>query len=111
MPFLATLGKATGENVYLRIRDGMESETIAIYQTDPGLRLYSEVGQRGRCMPAPAGAAGTRAEAVQTQCWPSACRAHPRTRTDSAWIAADLQRIRARGYLVTPTRSCPVPSL
>src|SRR5579863_7723080 len=40
MPFLATLGKATGENVYLRIRDGMESETIAIFQTDPGLRLY-----------------------------------------------------------------------
>src|SRR5947209_8357342 len=30
MPFLASLGKATGENVYLRVRDGMESETVAI---------------------------------------------------------------------------------
>src|ERR1700693_4692759 len=30
MPFLAALGKATGENVYLRVRDGMESETVAI---------------------------------------------------------------------------------
>ena len=46
MPFLSALGKTTGENVYLRMRDGMESETLAIFQTDPGLRLYSEVGQR-----------------------------------------------------------------
>ena len=38
MPFLAALGKTSGENAYLRIRDGLESETIAIYQTDPGLR-------------------------------------------------------------------------
>src|SRR6201995_3865725 len=32
MPFLAALGKATSENVYLKVRDGMESETVAIYQ-------------------------------------------------------------------------------
>src|ERR1044071_4266251 len=46
MPFLAALGKTCGENVYLRVRDGLESETVAIYQADPGLRLYSEVGKR-----------------------------------------------------------------
>src|ERR1700744_5067256 len=34
MPILAALGKATGENVYLRVRDGMESDTVAIFQTD-----------------------------------------------------------------------------
>src|ERR1700742_655824 len=39
MPFLSALGKATGENAYLRTRDGLESETIAIFQTDPGLRV------------------------------------------------------------------------
>ena len=37
---LAALGKATNENTYLRIRDGMEAETVAIYQTDSA----------GRCM-------------------------------------------------------------
>jgi IclR family KDG regulon transcriptional repressor len=47
MPILAALGKATGENVYLRVREGMESETVAIYQTDPTIRMYSEVGKRG----------------------------------------------------------------
>ncbi|HEY1931562.1 MAG TPA: IclR family transcriptional regulator [Acetobacteraceae bacterium] len=103
MPFLSALGKATGENVYLRVRDGMESETIAIFQTDPGLRLYSEVGQRR-----PLHAGNSRLllahapEAVQTQVLAQRLpRFTPATRTDSAWIAADLQRIRARGYLVT----------
>ena len=103
MPFLAALGKATGENVYLRIRDGMESETVAIYQTDPGLRLYTEVGQR---RPLHAGTSrmllAYAPEAVQTQVLAQRLpRFTPATRTDSAWIAADLQRIRARGYLMT----------
>jgi DNA-binding IclR family transcriptional regulator len=103
MPLLSALGKATGENVYLRIRDGMESETIAIFQTDPGLRLYSEVGQR---RPLHAGSSrlllAHAPEAVQTQVLAQRLpRFTPATRTDSAWIAADLQRIRARGYLVT----------
>jgi DNA-binding IclR family transcriptional regulator len=31
----------------------------------------------------------------------------PATRTDAAWIAADLQRIRARGYLVTADEVVP----
>ena len=103
MPFLAALGKATGENVYLRVRDGMEAETVAIFQTDPGLRLYSEVGQRR-----PLHAGNSRLllahapEAVQTQVLAQRLpRFTPATRTDSAWIAADLQRVRARGYLVT----------
>ncbi len=103
MPFLTELGKATGENVYLRIRDGMESETVAIYHTDPSLRLYSEVGKRG---PLHAGSSrlllAHAPEAVQTQVLAQRLpRFTPATRTDAAWIAADLQRIRARGYLVT----------
>src|SRR5580692_13020365 len=103
MPFLAGLGKATGENVYLRIRDGMESETIAIYQTDPGLRLYSEVGQRRPLHAGPSRLLLAHApEAVQTQVLAQRLpRFTPATRTDSAWIAADLQRIRTRGYVLT----------
>jgi DNA-binding IclR family transcriptional regulator len=103
MPFLAALGKTSGENVYLRIRDGLESETIAIYQADPGLRLYSEVGKR---QPLHAGSSrlllAHAPEAVQTQVLVQRLpRFTPATRTDSAWIAADLQRIRTRGYLLT----------
>jgi len=103
MPVLATLGKASGENAYLRIRDGLESETVAIYQTDPGLRLYSEVGKR---QPLHAGSSrlllAHAPEAVQTQVLAQRLpRFTPATRTDAAWIAADLPRIRARGYLIT----------
>ena len=118
MPFLAALGKTCGENVYLRVRDGLESETIAIYQADPGLRMYSEVGKR---QPLHAGSSrmllAHAPEAVQTQVLAQRLpRFTPATRTDAAWIAADLQRIRTRGYLLTTdevvagaaTVACPV---
>jgi IclR family KDG regulon transcriptional repressor len=103
MPILAALGKVTGENVYLRVRDGMESETVAIYQTDPTIRMYSEIGKRG-----PLHAGSSRVllafapEAVQTQLLAQRLNRYtPATRIDPTWIAADLQRIRARGYLIT----------
>lgn len=103
MPFLASLGKATNENTYLRIRDGMEAETVAIYQTDPAIRVYTEVGKR---LPLHAGSSrillAYAPEAVQTQVLAQRLpRFTPATRTDPNWIAADLQRIRNRGYLVT----------
>lgn len=103
MPFLAALGKATSENVYLRVRDGMESETVAIYQTDASIRMYSEVGKRG---PLHAGSSrillAFAPEAVQTQLLAQRLnRFTPATRIDPTWIAADLQRIRTRGYLIT----------
>jgi len=109
MTYLAELGKATGENVYLRVRDGMENETVAIYQTDPALRVYTEAGKRG---PLHAGSArmllAHAPEAVQTQVLAQRLpRFTPATRTDSSWIAADLQRIRARGYLVTSDELVP----
>lgn len=109
MPFLAELGKLTGENVYLRVRDEMENETVAIYQSDPGLRVYSEVGKRG---PLHAGSArmllAHAPEAVQTQVLAQRLpRFTPATRTDSAWIAADLHRIRMRGYLITSDEVVP----
>ena len=85
------------------IRDGMESETVAIYQTDPTIRMYSEVGKRG---PLHAGSSrillAFAPEAVQTQLLAQRLnRFTPATRIDATWIAADLQRIRSRGYLIT----------
>jgi DNA-binding IclR family transcriptional regulator len=108
-PFLAELGRALGENVYLRARDGLQAETIAVFQAEPGLRLYSTVGSRG---PLHAGAArlllAYAPEAIQTQVLAQRLpRFTPATRTDPAWIAADLQRIRARGYLVTADEVYP----
>jgi DNA-binding IclR family transcriptional regulator len=103
MPFMTALGKATGENVYLRVRDGMESETVALYQTDPTIRVYSQVGNRGALH---AGSSrlllAFAPEAIQTQLLAQKLnRFTPATRIDATWIAADLQRIRSRGYLVT----------
>ena len=103
MPFLAALGNATGENVYLRVREGMELETVAIYQTDPGLRVYTEVGKR---MPLHAGSGrmllAHAPEAVQTQVLAQRLQRYtPSTRTDPTWIAGDLHRIRTRGFLIT----------
>jgi IclR family KDG regulon transcriptional repressor len=103
MPYLAALGNATGENVYLRVREGMESETVAIYQTDPGLRVYTEVGKR---MPLHAGSGrlllAHAPEAVQTQVLAQRLQRYtPSTRTDATWIAGDLHRIRQRGFLIT----------
>ena len=109
LPFLTALGTATGENTYLRVRDGMSSETVAVYQTDPTLRLYNDVGSRG---PLHAGTArmllAYAPESVQTQLLTQRLpRFTPATRTDATWIAADLQRIRARGYLITADEVVP----
>jgi IclR family transcriptional regulator, KDG regulon repressor len=109
MPFLTALGVAAGENAYLRVRDGMASETIAVYRTDPTLRVYTEVGSRG---PLHAGTSrmllAHAPESVQTQLLTQRLpRFTPATRTDPTWIAADLQRIRARGYLVTADEVVP----
>ncbi len=102
-PFLAELGRAVGENTYLRTRDGLQAETVALFQVEPELRLYSTVGARG---PLHAGASrlllAYAPEAIQTQVLAQRLpRFTPATRTDPTWIAADLQRIRARGYLIT----------
>jgi DNA-binding IclR family transcriptional regulator len=103
MPFLSALAKSTGENVYLRARDGLEAETIAVYQADPVLRVYTEVGKRGPLHAGPARLLLAHApESVQTQVLSQRLpRFTPATRTDPTWIAADLQRLRMRGYLIT----------
>jgi DNA-binding IclR family transcriptional regulator len=109
MPYLGELAKACGENVYLHVRDGQMGETVAIFQADPGLRVYGEVGNRRPLHAGPYRLLLAHApEAVQTQVLAQKLpRFTPATRTDPAWIAADLQRIRARGYLVTADEISP----
>lgn len=102
-PLLAELGQALGENVYLLVRTGMQGETVALYQADPALRLYAAIGNR-RLLHAGAGRLllAYAPEPVQTQLLAQKLpRFTPATRTDAAWIAADLPRIRSRGYLIT----------
>ena len=101
--YLADLCRAVGENVYLRVRDGLQAETIALYQADPALRLYSQTGTRGLLHAGPGRLLLAYApEAVQTQVLAQRLpRYTPATRTDPNWIAADLQRIRGRGFLIT----------
>ena len=103
MPYLEALGKATGENIYLRVRNGMEAETIAVYQADPTLRVYTENGKRGPLHAGPSRLLLAHApEAVQTQVLSQRLpRFTPATRTDPTWIAADLHRLRQRGYMIT----------
>ena len=107
--FLAELGPVCGETVELRSRDGLEAETLTVFQPDPALRLYTTVGER---RPLHAGVPrlllAYAPEAVQTQVLSQRLpRFTPATRTDAAWIAADLQRIRSRGYLVTSDEIIP----
>jgi IclR family transcriptional regulator, KDG regulon repressor len=108
-PILAELGQVLGENVYLRGRDALESETLAAFQADPALRLYSPAGDRKPLHAGPARLLLAYApEAVQTQVLAQRLpRFTPATRTDPAWIAADLQRIRSRGYLITSDEVTP----
>ena len=108
-PFLAELGQAVGENVYLRRRDALESETLGVFQADPALRLYTLAGDHKPLHAGPARLLLAYApEAVQTQVLAQRLpRFTPATRTDPAWIAADLQRIRSRGFLITSDEVTP----
>ncbi|MEJ1975388.1 MAG: IclR family transcriptional regulator [Acetobacteraceae bacterium] len=102
-PDMIRLAAATQETVYLFVRDGQESEVVAVHKGDPNVRVYMTVGHRaplhagpGRLLLAYAPAPLQRS--VLATRLP---RMTPATRTDPAWIAADLPRIRTRGWLIT----------
>lgn len=109
LPFMKELANTSGDNVYLHVRDGQMGETVAISQADPNLRVYTAVGQRRPLHAGPYRLLLAHApEAVQTQVLAQRLpRFTPATRTDPAWIAADLHRIRARGYLITADEVSP----
>jgi IclR family KDG regulon transcriptional repressor len=99
----SALGRAASEQGALAATAMPFLCALAIYQTDPTIRMYSEVGKRG---PLHAGSSrillAFAPEAVQTQLLAQRLNRYtPATRIDATWIAADLQRIRTRGYLIT----------
>lgn len=102
-PVIQALAAETGENVYLLVRNGLDGETSILHRAAPNLRVYLEPGKPfalhagpGRLLLAYA------PETVQTQVLARRLqRFTPATRIDPAWIAADLNRIRGRGWLIT----------
>ena len=108
-PVLAALAAETGENAYLAVRTGLEGEVLALHRADPSLRVYVEAGRRfllhagpGRLLLAYA------PDTIQAQVLSKPLpRLTPATRVDPAWIAADLARIRSRGWLITSDEMFP----
>ena len=102
-PILASLASETGENTYLIVRAGLDGEVLALHRADPALRVYLETGKRftlhagpGRLLLAFA------PETIQAQVLAKRlARLTPSTRIDPAWISSDLERVRARGWLIT----------
>ncbi len=102
-PEMARLAEAVHETVYLLVRDGQEGEVAAIQRGDPNVHVYFTIGQRlplhagpGRLLLAYA-PPGLQRSTLATRL----PRLTPATRTDPVWIAADLPRIRTRGWLIT----------
>ena len=100
---LASLSEVSGENAYLMMREGTTSQIIAVHQAAPGLRQHDQVGKTRQLHAGPGRLLLAHSpDAVQRQVLAERlARLTPHTRTDPPWIAADLKRIRARGYLLT----------
>ena len=100
---MAALSASCGEPVMLIVRDGEQSEVVAVHSSAPAARLFAAPGDRlplhagpGRLLLAHAPV--TIQRAVLTG---RLARLAASTRVDAAWIAADLPRIRSRDWLVT----------
>ena len=108
-PHLARLARAVGENVTLQARRELQCVTLAVHQVSADLPVYHEPGAPG---PLHAGSGrlllAYAASDVQTQALAGRLtRCTPNTRIDPAWIAADLPRIRARGWSLTTDEVLP----
>jgi IclR family KDG regulon transcriptional repressor len=102
-PFLIALAETCRETIYLAVRDGQESEMVAVQSYDKQMRVYAKLGDRSPLHAGPgrlllAYAPASVQSAVLTSRLP---RLTPTVRIDAPWIAADLQRILARGWLIT----------
>ncbi len=102
-PLLTGLAASSQEAVYLAVRDGQESEVVAVHTGDRQMRVYAKAGDRaplhagpGRLLLAYAPAAIRSAVLISRL-----PRLTPNVRIDAPWITADLQRIRTRGWLIT----------
>jgi DNA-binding IclR family transcriptional regulator len=101
-PHLARLGGTFGENALLRVRRQTEAATIARFQAPAGLSARVEPDQGG---PLHAGSgrlllAYAPDEVRKAVLARRLQRFTPATRTEAAWVTADLPRIRERGWLI-----------
>jgi IclR family transcriptional regulator, KDG regulon repressor len=109
LPFMQSLSRAAGENVGLGVRDGLESETVALFHASEKHRRYTSLGQRRPLHAGPGRVLLAYApDAVQAQVLAQRLpRFTPATPTDPKIIAGDLFRIRSRGYLITSEEVTP----
>ena len=102
-PAMAALADSIGDSIYLALRDGQESEVVAVYPGLANTHTYAQPGDRvplhsgpGRLLlayaPEPLQRAVLSGRLV---------RLGPSTRTDPAGVAADHDRIRKREWLIT----------
>lgn len=100
---LASLSRVSGENSYLMVREGTASQVVAMHKADEKLWQHDAIGQVRQMHAGPGRVLLAHAPAnIQKQALAERlARLAARTRTDPAWIAPDLQRIRARGYLLS----------
>lgn len=102
-PFMLALAQDSQETMYLAVRDGQECEVIAVHPGDKQLRVYAKPGDRSPLHAGPGRLLLVYAPAaIQSAVLSSRLpRLTPAVRIDGPWIAADLQRIRSRGWLIT----------
>ncbi|MEU5090231.1 IclR family transcriptional regulator [Streptomyces sp. NPDC021356] len=106
-PYLDEASEALGETIHLGRLDGRDVAYLATRESHEYLRTISRVGRR---LPAHAGALGKallaeRADADLPDGPYEALTAHTRTGRDA--LAADLARVRERGYSVDREESVP----
>ncbi len=102
-PMVTAMAASCSEAVSLVMRDGEQCEVMAGHPANPPIRIYAAPGERGPLHAGPGRLLLAHAPApVQRAVLASRLsRLGPATRTDPAWVAADLPRIRARAWLIT----------
>ena len=102
-PVMAGLAESSGDSVYLAVRDGQESEVVAVQPGLANTHSYARPGDRtplhagpGRLLLAYAPEPLQRAVLAGRL-----ARLGPGTHTEPAAVTADLERIRKREWLIT----------
>ena len=100
---LLSLATICGENAYLMAREGATSQIKALHRADPRLWQQEEIGKIRQLHAGPGRLLLAYAPPpIQIYALgETLARFTPQTRTDAAWVRADLPRIRSRGYVLT----------
>ncbi|WP_439685159.1 IclR family transcriptional regulator [Cupriavidus oxalaticus] len=103
-PRLAAIGAACGENVIVRVRDGLESVCVARHESSQSVRVHTEVGNR---RPLHVGASGklllafAAPEVVDAVAAQGLERFTERTIATAEQLREELAAIRAAGHAVS----------